>query len=269
MFALCRRFLPDTTREVLTTEQYVKYARDGLSRIVMDVPNSTMVQALLTMAMYEWGNGNGYGAWMYSGKHMHLSQLYASSQDQGMATRMMQSLQVMKVDPPRTEKDDEIYNRTYWACFVMDRLVHCGKSQPYALPLEQMTIHLPIGEQDFAFGVASAPRLTNKDLMANPSMSRDLETTNNFYSVLVRGFDIWARVLEFVSNGGRRQPGMNKSNNCPWVHGSPWRSIYDSLEDWRSRQSARLKYPSSPVAVQVSLGHGESFAFVNLVYYVR
>lgn len=34
----------------------------------MDPPSITIVQTLLTIAMYEWGNANGYGAWMYSGE---------------------------------------------------------------------------------------------------------------------------------------------------------------------------------------------------------
>lgn len=186
-----------------------------------------------------------------------------------MATRMMQSLQVVNSNRPRSEKDEEIYNRTYWGCFVMDRLVYCGKSQPLSLPLDKMSIHLPIGEQDFAFGSALAPRRSFRDLVTHTMASGSHDTINNCYSVLVTGFDIWARVLEFVGNGGRRQPGRTAPKNCPWVHGSPWRSIYDTLEDWRSRQSERLKYPSSSIAVHVSLGNGESFTFVNLIYYVR
>lgn len=66
MLALCLRFLPPATN-ILAEEDYVSFAREGLSRVVMDPPDRTIVQALLTMAMYEWGNGNGYGAWMYSG----------------------------------------------------------------------------------------------------------------------------------------------------------------------------------------------------------
>lgn len=178
----------------------------------------------------------------------------------------MQSLQVLKADNVRTEREHEIQNRTMWGCFVMDRLIFCGKCQPLALPLERMTIHLPIGEQDFAFGRSSGPRYMLTDIQRHASI---FDSIDNYYSVLVRGFDIWAKILEFVTSGGRRQPGMSALENCPWVEGSPWRKLHDSLGDWRSRQSERLQYPSSSVAVHVSLGHGESFAFVNLIYFVR
>lgn len=69
MLALCCSFLSSTSPGLLDAEDYAICARDGLSRIVMDFPNRTTVQALLTLAMYEWGCGNGYSAWMYSGNH--------------------------------------------------------------------------------------------------------------------------------------------------------------------------------------------------------
>lgn len=189
-----------------------------------------------------------------------------------MATRMMQSLPVSTIGDAKAEREREIQNRTFWGCFIMDRLVSCGRSQPLCLPLEKMTIHLPIGEQDFAFGKPTAPRLTYKDLqeLLLSSAPPDTQgTINNYYSVLIRGFDIWARVLEFIVSGGRRQPHMAALENCPWVINSPWKAIYDSLEDWRAQQSDRLHYPGSSIATHVSLGRGESFAFINLVYYVR
>lgn len=67
MLALCSNFLPTTLPGLLLGEDYASYARDGLSHVVLEAPNTSTVQALLTMAMYEWGCGNGYMAWMYSG----------------------------------------------------------------------------------------------------------------------------------------------------------------------------------------------------------
>lgn len=151
----------------------------------------------------------------------------------------------------------------------MDRLIFCGRGQPLALPLQKMTIHLPIGEQDFAFGQSTAPRIRYKDLDVITAGSDTFDTVDNYYSVLIRGLDIWYRAFDFVVSDGRRRPGMAKPENCPWVESSPWRSIHDSLESWRAHQTCRLRYPSSDVATHVSLGHGEAFAFVNLIYYVR
>lgn len=183
----------------------------------------------------------------------------------------MQSLQVTSFGREQSEKEAEIQNRTFWACFIMDRLIFCGRSQPLALPLEKMSIHLPIGEQDFAFDQPNVSHMTYQELdkLISTSDFEGCDTIDNFYSVLVRGFDIWAKILDFVISGGRRQPGMAMQENCPWIAGSPWKTIHDKLAVWRSHQSKRLQYPASDVITHVFLGHGEPFAVINLLYYIR
>ncbi|KAJ5032262.1 uncharacterized protein L3040_008870 [Drepanopeziza brunnea f. sp. 'multigermtubi'] len=251
MFALCHRLLPGRTQAILLNEaDYASYARDGLRSILSDPPRLVTVQSLLIMSMFEWGAGNGAGAWMHS----------------GTATRMMQSIDAMKSDSNRHGRDGEIHNRTFWACFVMDRLIVCGKSQPLALPLEKMAIDMPIGDQDFAFGGSS--RIGRTLAAGVPVSPSGIYTMNEYYWILIKGFDIWSKILDLIISGGRRLPDMSKPENCPWVRGSPWRVLYDSLEEWRGQQSERLRYSETGIAVHVSLGCGEKFAFVNLLYYV-
>lgn len=72
IISLCRSLLPQGISNLQSAEDYATYAREGLSRVVIDPPSITIVQTLLTIAMYEWGNGNGYRAWMYSGKDKTL-----------------------------------------------------------------------------------------------------------------------------------------------------------------------------------------------------
>ncbi len=182
----------------------------------------------------------------------------------GTAIRMMQSLEAMNNQKKLSELNKEIYNRTFWSCFIMDRLVLCGQSQSFTLPLKQMHIHLPIGEQDFAFGQPSDSPSYIDNISGNTHNSID-----HSYSILVRGFDIWARILKWVIKGGRRQPGMTSIANCPWSPESPWRCLFDELQGWREMQQPRLKYPAVHAAGHVSLGLGERFAYINLIYYVR
>ncbi|CZR56852.1 uncharacterized protein PAC_06741 [Phialocephala subalpina] len=227
--------------------EYVAYVKTGISGMLLEPPMLETVQTLLVLAMLEWGHGRGYSAWMTT----------------GTAIRMIQSFETMKGPTKLSELNQEIYNRTFWSCFIMDRLVFCGKSQPFTLPLEQMCIHLPLGDQDFAFGQPSIPRIFVND---------DRESIHNgidySYSILVRGFDIWARILKWVINGGRRQAGMTKPVNCPWAPGSPWRNLFDDLNRWRQMQQPRMRYPDVRAAGHVSLRQGEQFTFINLIYYV-
>lgn len=83
------------------------------------------------------------------------------------------------------------------------------------------------------------------------------------------GFDIWTQVMIFIFNDGRRAPGMCAPHNCPWVPTSPWALTTGQLEAWRARQHGKLHYPSNSVALHMTLGYGEMFVYLNLLYYAR
>ena len=261
LITLCVPSMNAVQEMPVSMDELVQMVRDGLSRAFWEPPDLTTVHTLLIFSMYEWGCGRGYSAWMNTGKcfkALENSELIAV----GTAIRMMQSLESMKGPEKPSEQQQEIQNRTLWSCFIMDRLVFSGKSRPLMFPLEQMSIHLPVGDQDFAFGHIAAQRVDAKTLLARKS--NNAIGIDHYYTILILGFDIWARILKWIINGGRRQPGIGP----PWVEGSSWRNLYEELQDWRQLQHSRLRYPETSIAVQVSLGGGESFAYVNLIYYV-
>ncbi|CAK7225684.1 hypothetical protein SEUCBS140593_005987 [Sporothrix eucalyptigena] len=227
-------------------DRYADYVRDFVAVSLFATPDLLTVQTLLILAMYEWGMGQGYRAWMYVGS----------------ASRMMQSLLVLWKPSSTSSIEQEERNRTFWGCFVMDRMVFCGQPQPWVLSMYASNVKWPAGEQDYVFG-PSTPTATTDD---SPGGS-DID---HYYGLLVRGFDIWARVLQFVVNGGRRQPGLCRPENHPWVTGSPWRLPYEELQLWRAHMDPRLRYPETAVAGHAALGNGnaEQFAYVNLIYYI-
>jgi hypothetical protein len=91
----------------------------------------------------------------------------------------------------------------------------------------------------------------------------------NSYNVLVRGFDIWARILQWVISGGRFLPDMSLPANCPWNPTSPWALLYQELQAWRSLLEERMLFPKVSVESHAALEQAEPFAYVNLVYYIR
>lgn len=176
----------------------------------------------------------------------------------------MQSIQILKKDRNLDELELQSLNRTFWACFVIDRLIFCGKSQPLALPIEKMRIHLPVGKLDFAFGKPSSSLYTISDLDHDARAAELHGNIDHCYSVLIRGIEVCAKIFEWVINGGRRQQGMAKQENCPWMTNSPWNILSHELESWRSQQSPQLHYPLNKMSIYISLGYGESAAFVIL-----
>ena len=88
--------------------------------------------------------------------------------------------------------------------------------------------------------------------------------------IRVRRFDSKDRqYLVPVAYQRRRAPGMCAAENCPWVGASPWGCMRKQLETWRASQPRKMIYPEIPVAVHMTLGYGETFVYLNLLYYVR
>jgi hypothetical protein len=149
------------------------------------------VQTLLVLSMFEWGMGNWREAWVTS----------------GMAIRTMQTLLRPESSTALHNLEWQIYNRTLWSCFVMDRLIISGVPQPTTLSCDKLHTCWPSSEEDFIFGASAInpyPAKAGNDLLSN--MSGDMA---HYFDTLIRGFDIWARILGWITSGGRRLPGMD------------------------------------------------------------
>ncbi|GLB07648.1 hypothetical protein AtubIFM57258_002996 [Aspergillus tubingensis] len=228
-------------------------------------PNTHIAQALLVMALYEWGSREYHRAWIYI----------------GIAIRIMQALNSHRiarypVEPsPPAERDAisvAVENRTFWACFIMERMISSGTYSPPMLPMSEMAnlgITRPLSAVEFAFGpdCPSEQGAMGQGFTPRCEGTAPLDITRSF-EVLVTGFDIWTDVMAFVLNDGRRAPGMCAAQNCPWVPESPWGKTRQRLETWRANQHYRLRYPENTVVAHKTLGFGESFTYLNLLYYL-
>ena len=164
-----------------------------------------------------------------------------------------------------------VETRTYWACFIMDCMVNSGTYNPPMLAMSEMAklkIPRPLSVVEFAFGPEAPTQTPRNDLSFANQTTGVLDITQGF-EILVAGFDVWTKLMTFVFNDGRRAPGMCAPANCPWVPGSPWYTHRDQLESWRANQHRKLHYPNNSVAVHMTLGYGETFSYLNLLYYVR
>ncbi|KAL7904961.1 hypothetical protein GGI35DRAFT_462278 [Trichoderma velutinum] len=232
-----------------STEDYISSARSSLS--VVDHPDVLTVQTLLVIAMYEWGCGRTYKAWA----------------DSGMAIRSAQLLSALPKQRDITELQSEVLNRTFWACFVMDRLVFCGKPQPLALPLHSVEVHWPVGQRDFAFGQTTSrvyPSIEHGRSIDHAKY-HDLDRV---YTLIVQGYDVWSKILQWIAGGGRRRPSTRQQIVCPWEQGSIWLSLYDELQEWRGRHDSSVRFPDTAIEVHASLGQAHYFAYLNLIYHL-
>ena len=274
---------------LLSRDEYAAYAKQRLADFILQPPKIQVVQALLIITLHEWGTRDFHKAWVYCGTFfVHETkpraqgiQAYAPVR-LGIAIRIMQALHSQRVSPypldPACERDNRdavtvaIEARTYWACFIMDCMVNSGTYNPPMLPMSEMhklKIARPLSAVEFAFGPEHPPPPGAVSSSSFSSSPRGVLDITQGFEILVGGFEIWARVMEFIFKDGRRAPGMCAPHNCPWVPGSPWSVSLSQLRAWRAGQHRNLHYPSTSVAVHMTLGYGETFTYLNLLYYVR
>jgi hypothetical protein len=195
----------------------------------------------------------------------------------GVAIRMAQCLVATRAEAFVSETKDnaddlrssESENRTLWSCFVIDKLLSCGRQRPAMMHMDDITIHLPIAERDFAFDVESPQHVTFRELMDNSTLFKSHGSIEYQYSIIIRGINIWAKIHSYIVNGGRRQPGQMDLDQYPWVAGSFWYNLETELSRWRDEQEERLKYPRTPVGAHAHYRHGEIFGYINLLYFLR
>ncbi|KAM5349161.1 hypothetical protein ACJ41O_008984 [Fusarium nematophilum] len=252
----------DWLHPLRNSDCYASYAWSILSDLILQPPNVQVVQGLLILTLYEWGVREFHKAWMHC----------------GMAIRIMQSLYSSRIAPhsldiSQNPEVDEISavveSRTYWACFIMDCTINSGTYNPRMLPLSEMQklkVPRPPSFVEFAFGSDGVP-LSHSSMIGQRDPPGNLDLAQSFETIVL-GFDIYAQAMAFVFNNGRCAPGMCSPENCPWMPRSPWADCLRRLQDWRISQHHRLHYPRYSVAVHMTLGHGESFIYLNMLYYL-
>lgn len=212
------------------------------------------------MAIYEWGEGIGYSAWMYAGIAARMAQVYRATKTE-----------VIERDSKATSNTpvlSEVEIRTMWTYFAIDKLLSCGKQRPAMMKPEDIEVRMPQSEEDFVFGAEPRGLLSFEDLMNDKSLRTETSRPGSHFCILIRGLDIWHKIHSWIVDGGRKQPRMTEPEHCPWNPTSQWAKLKEQLLCWREDQDPRLKYPETKVATHVHFRQGEVFAYINLLHYL-
>ncbi|KPM35820.1 hypothetical protein AK830_g10757 [Neonectria ditissima] len=243
LLAVSNRYLD--VPEAITKSNHAQLVTNELYKRLAS-PSLYLVQTFLILALRNWGEGDGFNAWMHA----------------GIASRMAQGLLGAKLSDVGEGAVSELENRTLWSCFAVDKLLSCGKRRPAMFDLQSM-VHLPLSDADFAFGERNAPVLQPNNNPPRPEYGLD-----DCFPLIIKGLDIWSNIHSWTAEGGRRQRGMAEADQCPWQERSKWSCMMRELLGWRGSQSLRLQYPETKVSSHAHLKQAEKFGYVNLIYYV-
>ncbi|RWA14957.1 hypothetical protein EKO27_g195 [Xylaria grammica] len=252
------RYLGDTAG--IHRAEYVALLTRELQCRITAPPTLSLIQCFLVMAIYEWGEGVGYSAWMYAGVAARMAQVYRATKTEASER-----------DSKATTNGpvlSEVEIRTMWSYFAIDKLLSCGKQRPTMMKPEDIEVRMPQSEEDFAFGSEPREALSFEDLVRDKHLSKRTSSSEFHFCIIVRGLDIWHQIHSWIVDGGRKQPQMTQPENCPWNPTSQWSKMREKLLRWRGDQDPRLKYPENKVATHAHFRQGEVFAYINLLYYL-
>lgn len=232
------------------TSHYISLATTELHKRTVSSPSLDLAQAFLILSVYNWGDGDGFSAWMHA----------------GIACRMAQGLLSTKLQAIAKTSVSEMEKRTLWSCFAIDKLLSCGKARKAVFDLHCMNLPLPSSEEDFIFGDAhvQVPLPTQRTLLPLVNCGCD-----SSFALINEGLHIWSAIHSWGAEGGRRQSGMTEPEECPWQETSQWNRMKQDLQKWRDSQHPRMKYPECRVSSHAHLKQAERFGYLNLIYYVR
>lgn len=176
---------------LVASEFYASALRNrlaGSDGMGLAVPDLTRVQALLMLALHDWGVCRGKSAWVYVGVAIRLSQAmglpFELENDMVSHREAVRSpglkLEADHFGIPRRKEPreltsddvivDETKRRTLWACFIMDRCLSSGKYRPRMVKVRDLSIQLP-SDNAFAFGErVRTSRLCDSSARRPPSL---------------------------------------------------------------------------------------------------
>ncbi|OBT96227.2 hypothetical protein VE01_05786 [Pseudogymnoascus verrucosus] len=220
---------------VALSDNYARSARRYAQRL-SDEPSVYNIQAFLVLAIRELITWTNLKAWMYA----------------GTAIRMSQALHLGLEFNQHSPGQKEVRRRTFWACFVVDRLISYSCNHPFAINQMSALIQLPCPENSFAF----------EEDYSGPSLDNILQHTNQLSQLGITPFyitmlQLWGNMATLHTSGGRRS-----SKYAPTDPEGEFYKTAKAIDNFAAALPPSLRW--SPQNYKLHQVTGQAQAFVNL-----
>ncbi|KAI0152312.1 fungal-specific transcription factor domain-containing protein [Hypoxylon sp. NC0597] len=200
----------------------------GPLRTSMKVASVERVAAFLMLGLYEWSQTRpktgGLGAWMYVGVAIRMAQYlglgFGDIPDPGDSQAKNSELQRRNsCHQSQVALDKEVRRRTMFSCFILDRMLACGKQRVSMIRPEDIQIQLPCSEDKFDL----AMEVPTGFLRDRGRQGMDDSVLSRFIQLV----DIWGDISKFSSQGGRLH--QMEWERPPWTEGSTFYQLNKKL----------------------------------------
>ncbi|KAI8961614.1 fungal-specific transcription factor domain-containing protein [Daldinia sp. FL1419] len=202
----------------------------GSLRTAMKAASVERVAALLMLGLYEWSQTRpktgGLGAWMYVGLAIRMAQYlglgFSDSSDSADAQSRSDPQRKLSCQQSEFALEKEVKRRTMFSCFILDRMLSCGKGRVSIIQPEDIQIQLPCSEDKFDLAM-EVPTGFLKDKGRH---GMDDSVLARFIQLV----DVWGDISKFSSTGGRLNP--KEKEHPPWTKGSTFYQLVEKLAEF-------------------------------------
>ncbi|KAI8624528.1 fungal-specific transcription factor domain-containing protein [Xylariaceae sp. FL1651] len=230
----------------------------GPVRTTMSTASVDRVAALLMLGLYEWSQTQpktgGMTAWMYVGTAIRMAQFlglgFEDAQEPEDSKFRASDLQLRSSGcQSQLALQKEIRRRIMFSCFILDRMLACGKQRVSIIRGEDLEIQLPCSEDKFDLAMEVQTGFLTK--VDRPG------TDDSVLSRFVRLVDLWGDISKYSSRGGRI-----REEYPPWDNRTVFYKLNKHLEAFDSALPGTFTFSRSNYFKHEN--HQASSAFVLL-----
>ena len=188
-------------------------------------PSLYAVQALLMLALHDWGSRREAQAWIYTGLAFRMGHLLGAEKNSG---------------------EEETILRTFWSSYVLEAFLSAGKDRPLPVGLaaQALYVRMPANEDEFLF--------KNRENFEASTIS--------LKSFVLRAVDVWTRIARWVCSGGRQL-----ENFAPWDSSSMFHGLAGQLDSVSDSLPTRYRYDKRCLLAHLETGTAGTFAFLHYI----
>jgi hypothetical protein len=252
---------PIDASEYYATALKATFGPAGITR-----PSLDGIQALLMLGLYEWGQTRGLSAWLYVGIAMRLAQSMGLAyeddpDDRTLKPAILRIGSKQQLSPRELAIEKEVRRRTFWSCFIMDRMLSAGKYRPTMIAVGKLRVQLPCTDDQFLF-----VHNVQTGFLTSDWMEGDKSQAVNDDGVLgryIRLVEIFGRFSEWSYAGGRRTEKLP-----PWDSSTAFYKLRQELKEFHDALPASLTFTEANLSAHIEKRNATTYASLHTLYFL-
>ncbi|KAB8297688.1 hypothetical protein EYC80_001496 [Monilinia laxa] len=239
----------------------------GASGKDLSTPTTERIQALLMLGLYEWGQTRGLSAWVYVGIATRLAQAMGLPYEDDPSARTFKTETVVAASSYRPEVnkhpardtaiEKEVRRRTFWSCFIMDRMLSAGKARPTMVESDILRVQLPCSDDQFLFTQSVQTGYLNREF-EKVTLNNVKIQEGGVLSRYCRLVEIWGKLSKWSLHGGRRTESLP-----PWDEETQFYKLSHELEDFYNSLPENLTFSEDNLNAHLEKRNATTYASLH------